>query len=98
MRTIKTLLLVLVVAVTAFAQKEQTLSVTGEVATPLTLTRQDLAAYKPVTAQVKDRDNKLHEFKGVALFEVLEKAGVTTGSKLRGENLAKYLLIGAADG
>ncbi len=47
---------------------------------------------------MKDRDNKLHEFKGVALFEVLEKAGVTTGSTLRGENLAKYLLVGAADG
>lgn len=98
MRTFKTLLLVLLVAVTAFAQKDQTLSVTGEVATPLTLTRQDLSMYKSVTTQVKDRDNKTHEFRGVPLFEILKKAGVTTGSQLRGENLAKYLLIGAADG
>lgn len=98
MRTIKTLILVLVVAVTAFAQNDQTLSVTGEVATPLTLTRQDLAAFNPVSVKVTDRDNKTHEFRGVPLFELLQKAGVTTGSKLRGENLAKYLLIGAADG
>jgi hypothetical protein len=34
----------------------------------------------------------------VALIEVLEKAGVTTGAKLRGENLAKLILIKAADG
>ena len=98
MRTLKFMTLWLALVVTAFAQNDQTLSVTGEVATPLTLTRQDLARYKSVTTQVKDRDNKTHEFKGVALFEVLEKAGVTTGSKLRGENLAKYLLVGAADG
>lgn len=98
MRTLKTLILVLALSVTAFAQTEQTLSVTGEVATPLTLTSKDLSAFKSVTTQIKDRDGKLHEFKGVALFEVLEKAGVTTGSKLRGKNLAKYLLVGAADG
>ena len=47
---------------------------------------------------MKDRDGKEHEFKGVALIELLEKAGVTTGAKLRGENLAKYILIQAADG
>ena len=98
MRTIKTLILLLVVAVTAFAQNDQTLSVTGEVATPLTLTRQDLTTYKSITTQVKDRDTKTHEFRGVPLFEILQKAGITTGNQLRGENLAKYLLIGAADG
>jgi hypothetical protein len=38
---------------------------------------------------VKDRDGKEHVFAGVALIELLEKAGVTTGAKLRGENLAK---------
>ena len=98
MRTPKILILFLIFSATAFAQNDQTLAVTGEVATPLTLTRQDLSAYKSVTTQVKDRDNKTNEFKGVPLFEILEKAGVTTGSKLRGENLAKYLLVGAADG
>ena len=98
MRTPKILILFLIFSSTAFAQNDQTLSVTGEVATPLTLTRQDLLTYKSVTTQAKDRDNKTHEFKGVPLFEILEKAGVTTGSKLRGENLAKYLLVGAADG
>jgi DMSO/TMAO reductase YedYZ molybdopterin-dependent catalytic subunit len=76
----------------------QTLTISGEVTTPLTLKREDLAIYKPVIQKVKDRDGKEHGFKGVALIEILEKAGVTTGAKLRGENLAKLVLIKAADG
>lgn len=82
----------------ASAQTAATLTVSGEVATPLELKVQDLAAMKQVSQKVKDRDGKEHEFKGVALIEILEKAGVTTGARLRGENLAKYVLITAADG
>ncbi|MGV3601251.1 MAG: molybdopterin-dependent oxidoreductase [Dyadobacter fermentans] len=80
------------------AQTTATLTVSGEVATPLELKPQDLVAMKQNSQKVKDRDGKEHEFKGVALIEILEKAGVTTGAKLRGENLAKYALITAADG
>lgn len=79
----------------AFAQS---VSVSGEVTTRLTLKKEDFGTYKPVNHQVKDRDGKEHTFKGVALIEILEKAGVTTGAKLRGENLAKFVLIKAADG
>lgn len=90
--------LLCILSVNVFAQQAPTISVTGEVATPLTLTVQDLASYGKVSAKVKDRDGKEHEFTGVALIAILEKAGVTTGSKLRGENLAKYVLVQAADG
>lgn len=82
----------------SFAQSTPTLTVNGEVATPLEFTTQDLARFKQVSHQVKDRDGKEHVFKGVALIEILEKAGVTTGNKLRGENLTKYVMISAADG
>ena len=81
-----------------YAQSTATLIVSGEVATPLELKAQDLASMKPISHKVKDRDGKEHEFKGVPLIEILEKAGVTTGAKLRGENLAKYALITTADG
>ena len=80
------------------AQNTSTLKVAGEVTTPLELRKEDFASYKKVSHKVKDRDGKEHEFSGVALIEILEKAGVTTGSKLRAENLAKYILIQAADG
>ncbi|MEO6285984.1 MAG: molybdopterin-dependent oxidoreductase [Dyadobacter sp.] len=92
------LLLFFCVAFSSVAQNTATLSITGEVTTPLELKLADLASFKQVSHKVKDRDGKEHEFSGVALIEILEKAGVTTGAKLRGENLAKYLLISAADG
>ena len=90
--------LLLSLPVVSKAQNADSFTITGEVTTPLTLKKEDLAGYKPVSHKVKDRDNKEHEFKGVALIEILEKAGVTTGGKLRGENLAKYIVISAADG
>ncbi|NIJ52658.1 molybdopterin-dependent oxidoreductase [Dyadobacter arcticus] len=92
------LLLLLCAAFSSFAQNTATLSISGEVTTPLELKSADLASFKQVSHKVKDRDGKEHEFSGVALIEILEKAGVTTGAKLRGENLAKYLLISASDG
>lgn len=88
----------LCISFSVFSQNANTVSISGEVITPLNLSVQDLSAYKQISHKVKDRDGKEHEFKGVALIEVFEKAGVTTGSKLRGENLAKYVLIKAADG
>ncbi|MDQ6477936.1 molybdopterin-dependent oxidoreductase [Dyadobacter sp. LHD-138] len=91
-------ILSLSLSVCGFAQNTASVAITGEVATPLNLTLQDLSTFKQVSQKVKERDGKEHEFKGVALIELLEKAGVTTGSKLRGENLAKYVLIKAADG
>ena len=92
------LFLIFCLVATVNAQAVNTISVTGEVTTPLTLTKEGFASYKSVNHKVKDRDGKEHEFKGVALIEILEKAGVTTGSKLRGENLTKFVLIEAADG
>lgn len=82
----------------SFAQNSATLSISGEVITHLEIKLADLSALKQVSHKIKDRDGKEHEFKGVALIALLEKAGVTTGAKLRGENLAKYILISAADG
>jgi hypothetical protein len=76
----------------------QSITISGEVTTPFELKLQDLTTFKKVTQKVKDRDGREHEFSGIALIELLEKAGVTTGAKLRGENLAKYVLIQAADG
>ena len=91
-------LLILGISISGFPQSANTISITGEVATPLDLKMEDLAGFKQVSHKVKDRDGKEHLFAGVSLIEILEKAGVTTGAQLRGENLTKYLLISAADG
>jgi DMSO/TMAO reductase YedYZ molybdopterin-dependent catalytic subunit len=83
---------------TAHAQTTATLKIEGEVLTPLTLTMKDFAAFKSMSVQAKDRDGKEHHYTGVALHEVLQKAGVTLGGQLRGENLAKYIRVRATDG
>jgi DMSO/TMAO reductase YedYZ molybdopterin-dependent catalytic subunit len=74
------------------------IKVTGEVKTPLQLTMADLTKMKAATATLKDRDGADHVYTGVAVQDILNQAGVTTGKELRGENLAKYLLVRCADG
>lgn len=80
------------------AQKVPSVSISGEVSTPLSLTKQDILSMPQTTYTSKDRDGKEHQYKGVIVAALLEKAGVTLGSKLRGENLTKYLVVEAADG
>jgi DMSO/TMAO reductase YedYZ molybdopterin-dependent catalytic subunit len=75
-----------------------TVKVTGEVLTPLTLTAADLASMPRTNAVAKDKQGTPHTFSGVAIADILNKAGVTTGKQLKGENLAKYLLVTCADG
>jgi DMSO/TMAO reductase YedYZ molybdopterin-dependent catalytic subunit len=72
--------------------------VQGEVLNPLTLSAADLAAMPRTTVSAKDKQGVSHSFSGVAVSEIFNKAGVTTGKQLRGENLAKYLLVTCADG
>lgn len=74
------------------------LTVEGEVLKPLKLTVEDLSGLRQAEVKTKDRDGKEHVFKGVRLIDVLDSAGVTIGKELRGENLAKYILINAVDG
>ena len=76
----------------------QTVSVTGEVKTPLTLTAADLRSLERAEVTAKDRDGKEHHYAGVSLVTVLRKAGVTLGEELRGENLSKYVIAKAGDG
>lgn len=93
------ILLLLIAGLTTRAQtKEVVVKVTGEVITPLTIGNADLQQYKQTTVTRKDRDGKDHTYSGVIVSEILAKAGVTLGPDLRGENLAKYLLVEASDG
>ncbi len=73
-------------------------TVEGEVLRSLKLTQEDLLKLKHKEVKTKDKDGREHVFKGVPLAAVLDSAGVTLGKQLRGEHLAKYLLIKAADG
>ena len=72
--------------------------VEGEVSTPLRLTAAELNQLPRQTVMARAHDKKEARFAGVALFDVLKKAGLPTGKDLRGKAVALYLVVEAADG
>ncbi len=72
--------------------------VEGEVSTPLRLTAAELKQFPRQTVVARAHDEKESRFEGVALFDVLKKAGLPTGNELRGKAVALYLVVEAADG
>ncbi len=74
-----------------------TVTVSGAVTQPLTLTRRDLAAMPRAT--VTTNNNGIATmYEGVWLADVLRKAGVPFGSGMRGPALASYVVASASDG
>ena len=72
--------------------------VEGEVSTPLRLTAAELNQLPRQTVTARAHDGKESRFEGVALFDVLKKAGLPTGNELRGKAVALFLVVEAADG
>jgi DMSO/TMAO reductase YedYZ molybdopterin-dependent catalytic subunit len=74
------------------------LRVSGTVSTPLTLTVADLKRMPRKTLTiVNPHDKKTEKYEGVALEEILRRAGVPQGEALRGPAMATYVLAEAAD-
>ena len=80
------------------ASSPATLIVKGDVATPLTLTADQLAGMPRAKATIPDQDGTEVEYEGVSLSEVLKRAGAPSGSQLRGDALTSYVLAKAHDG
>lgn len=74
------------------------LRVTGDVSSPLNLSIAEFAKLPRQTVRAKDHAGKEADFDGVALVEVLKRAGVKFGADLRGPALAQYLVVEASDG
>jgi hypothetical protein len=75
--------------------------VTGRDGVPkpaLQFTLADLAAMPRVSVQGKTHDGKDHGFEGVALAELLHRAGLPQGEDVRGPVLTRYILVTAHDG
>ena len=87
----------------AFAQNPQqapastAISVSGDIAAPLTVTAEDLAAMTREKAKIREQDGSEVEYQGVPLREILRKAGAPVG-KLRGKALTTYVVAKAHDG
>lgn len=70
----------------------------GEVATPFSVSLDDLKKMPRVTVRVENAHAKKTEvYEGVPLATLLQKAGVPQGEKLRGVGMVSYVLVAAAD-
>jgi DMSO/TMAO reductase YedYZ molybdopterin-dependent catalytic subunit len=75
-----------------------TLHVGGAVQTPLTLTAADLKKMPRKTLTVTNpHSQKKETYEGVALEEILRKAGAPNGQNMRGPAMATYVLAEASD-
>jgi len=70
----------------------------GMVEQPLTFHTPDLATLPRQTLQVQDHNGRESVFEGVALVELLKRAGAPLGKDLRGDRMVTYTVVGAADG
>jgi DMSO/TMAO reductase YedYZ molybdopterin-dependent catalytic subunit len=85
---------------TASPADEVLLRVSGAVDKPIELKRSDLAAMPRDQFQVPTQNDKsvMETWAGVPLIEILRKAGAPVDDRLRGRNMAAYVLVIAADG
>jgi hypothetical protein len=72
--------------------------VQGEIGAPLQLTTAELAQFPRQSVTAKGHDGKESRYEGVAVFEILKKAGVPAGKELRGKAVSLYLVVEGSDG
>jgi DMSO/TMAO reductase YedYZ molybdopterin-dependent catalytic subunit len=80
--------------------RAQNLNIAGDVATPLTLTKADLAKMPrtSVTVKAEGEDGVESKYEGVLLYDILKQAGAPLDKQLMGKALASYILAEARDG
>jgi DMSO/TMAO reductase YedYZ molybdopterin-dependent catalytic subunit len=72
--------------------------ISGAVTTPLDLTATDLKGMPRKTLHVDNAHSKKSEvYEGVLVEDLLQKAGIPQGEQLRGQAMATYVLVEAAD-
>ena len=75
-----------------------TVKIAGEVSAPFEIKLSDLQQYNKVHVKYKDKDGNYHDYSGVVLAELLQKAGAPLGKELHGKNLAKFVVAEGSDG
>jgi DMSO/TMAO reductase YedYZ molybdopterin-dependent catalytic subunit len=73
------------------------LTIAGDVTSPLTLTKPDLAKM-PRTSVTVDSEGSATTYEGVLLYDILKQAGAPLDKQLMGKALASYVLAEARDG
>lgn len=84
-------------AVSGAQTTSQALTVAGDVATPLSVTPEQLKTFPRTKVEVKEEGRTL-VYEGVLVGEILKRAGATLGAELRGNAIASYVVASATDG
>jgi DMSO/TMAO reductase YedYZ molybdopterin-dependent catalytic subunit len=79
------------------ALRAQSLNIAGDVATPLTLTKADLAKMTRTSTTFHDEGTET-TYEGVLLYDILKQAGAPLDKQLMGKALTSYILADARDG
>jgi DMSO/TMAO reductase YedYZ molybdopterin-dependent catalytic subunit len=92
--------LALALALLAPLIAQDTLAISGDVASPFSLTKADLAKMPRTSVTVKAEGNEEGDttYEGVLLYDILMQAGAPLGKQLMGKALASYVLAEARDG
>jgi hypothetical protein len=81
------------------APASTTLTISGDITKPVSLSLADISAMPHKTLKVTNpHDQKEEVYEGVALADLLKLAGAAQGEHLRGAAMATYVLVEAADG
>jgi DMSO/TMAO reductase YedYZ molybdopterin-dependent catalytic subunit len=91
----------LVLALTLAAQvapRTNTLAIGGDVPAPIVITPAEFQSFPRTTVTLTDEQKRTRTFEGTLLANVLKRAGTQMGEKLRGQNMAAYILCTAFDG
>jgi len=80
------------------AQTPVTLTVTGDVPAPLSLSPDAIKAMPRTRVATKGEDGQTVTYEGVLVGEILKRAGATLGSDMRGNAVATYVVASATDG
>jgi len=74
------------------------LNIAGDIASPVQLSLADLAKMPRATATVHEMDGSSNRYEGVALRDVLTRAGAPLGKDFRGKAVSTCVLAKARDG
>lgn len=95
-RFVRSVVLIVFAAFCVVAVSAQSLSIRTEEGKETKIGKAEIAKLKRVTLKVSDH-GKDAVFEGVLLADVLKLGGVELGDKLRGKQMAAFLLVEAAD-
>lgn len=75
----------------------QNITISGDGVSPLTLSKSTLQDMKQTVIMAKAHDEKVHRYTGVALSDLLQKAGIILGDSAKHKTITSYVVVTAAD-